>query len=276
MPGGRAPSPWPSADLEGANLPRVGVGARGFHDAAGVLESRAVPVVVPDVPAVTPIAVGLGAGAPAGVDLHIPAGHYPVGPECVDVPGPVSQGPVGQGDRTSGAVVQLDPLGGQARGNPQHRGNPENYGPQCGGGFSHNSPLVVPACSRHDERAICLGPWPSLLLHPIPGDAGASGPNVPSKTAAAWPTRPAPSAVTFRARSHPLSCMAKSAPVRELRRVVTRNLPEPGRSSPSNTQDGRSAAVLVNGQPPADRPAPIRCMLIPARHDAKPQIRPRS
>src|SRR6266568_5547392 len=269
MPGGRAPSPWPSADLEGANLPRVGVGARGFHDAAGVLESRAVPVVVPDVPAVTPIAVGLGAGAPAGVDLHIPAGHYPVGPECVDVPGPVSQGPVGQGDRTSGAVVQLDPLGVQARvragvsarrivvdlvdhdrggrrlsrrrqdrGNPQHRGNPENYGPQCGGGFSHNSPLVVPACSRHDERAICLWPWPSLLLHPIPGDAGASGPNVPSKTAAAWPTRPAPSAVTFRARSHPLSCMAKSAPVRELRRVVTRNLPEPGRSSPSNTQDG--------------------------------------
>ena len=53
-----------------------------------------------------------------------------------------------------------------------------------------------------------------------------------SRTAPAWPTRPAPSAVTFRAWSHPLCCMAKSAPVRELRRVVTRNLPGPGRSSP--------------------------------------------
>ena len=29
----------------------------------------------------------------------------------------------------------------------------------------------------------------------------------------AWPTRPFPSEVTLRARSHPLSCMAKSAPV---------------------------------------------------------------
>jgi hypothetical protein len=34
-----------------------------------------------------------------------------------------------------------------------------------------------------------------------------------SRTAPAWPTRPAPSAVTFRAWSHPLCCMAKSAPV---------------------------------------------------------------
>ena len=34
-----------------------------------------------------------------------------------------------------------------------------------------------------------------------------------SRTAPAWPTRPVPSAVTFRAWSHPLCCMAKSAPV---------------------------------------------------------------
>ena len=34
-----------------------------------------------------------------------------------------------------------------------------------------------------------------------------------SSTVPAWPTRPAPSAVTFRAWSHPLCCMAKSAPV---------------------------------------------------------------
>jgi hypothetical protein len=33
-----------------------------------------------------------------------------------------------------------------------------------------------------------------------------------SKIAPAWPTRPFPSAVTFRAWSHPLSFMAKSAP----------------------------------------------------------------
>ena len=55
-----------------------------------------------------------------------------------------------------------------------------------------------------------------------------------SRTAPAWPTRPFPSAVTFRAWSHPLCCMAKSAPVLVLLGVVTRNLPEPGRSSPSN------------------------------------------
>jgi hypothetical protein len=36
-----------------------------------------------------------------------------------------------------------------------------------------------------------------------------------SRTAPAWPTRPVPSAVTFRAWSHPLCCMAKSAPVWE-------------------------------------------------------------
>jgi hypothetical protein len=34
-----------------------------------------------------------------------------------------------------------------------------------------------------------------------------------SRMAPAWPTRPFPSEVTLRAWSHPLSCMAKSAPV---------------------------------------------------------------
>jgi hypothetical protein len=34
-----------------------------------------------------------------------------------------------------------------------------------------------------------------------------------SRTAPAWPTSPVPSAVTFRARSHPLCFIAKSAPV---------------------------------------------------------------
>src|SRR5450755_2943063 len=104
-----------SADLDGTDLARVGVGAPGFHGAAGILERRAIPVVVPDVPAVTPIAVRLSTGAPAGVNPHGPVGPQPVGPELVDVPGPVTQRPVRQRNRASGAVEQLDPLGVQAR-----------------------------------------------------------------------------------------------------------------------------------------------------------------
>ena len=53
-----------------------------------------------------------------------------------------------------------------------------------------------------------------------------------SRMAPACPTRPFPSAVTFRAWSHPLCCMAKSAPAWKLLSVVTGNLPGPGRSSP--------------------------------------------
>ena len=45
-----------------------------------------------------------------------------------------------------------------------------------------------------------------------------------SRIAPAWPTRPFASAVTFRAWSHPLSCMARSAPVPGDSGVVTRNL----------------------------------------------------
>jgi len=49
--------------------------------------------------------------------------------------------------------------------------------------------------------------------------------------------------------------------VRGLQGVVTRNLPEPGRSSPSNAErDGRCAAGPFFASSPApDRPAPIRC-----------------
>ena len=38
-----------------------------------------------------------------------------------------------------------------------------------------------------------------------------------SRTAPAWPTRPVPLAVTFRAWSHPLCCMARSAPVQGIK-----------------------------------------------------------
>ena len=84
-----------------------------------------------------------------------------------------------------------------------------------------------------------------------------------SRIAPACPTRPFPSAVTFRAWSHPLCCMAKSAPAWKLLRVVTGNLPGPGRSSPfergKTEGDGRSAAVPFPVHPAPGRPAPIRC-----------------
>ena len=67
-----------------------------------------------------------------------------------------------------------------------------------------------------------------------------------SKIAPACPTRPFPSAVTFRAWSHPLSCMVRGAPVPGDSGVVTRNLPEPGRSSPLNKK----------GRPLRGRPLP--------------------
>ena len=83
----------------------------------------------------------------------------------------------------------------------------------------------------------------------LPSAAPRSGPAVSpawsaalrSSTAPAWPTRPVPSAVTFRAWSHPLCCMAKSAPAWNLLSVVTGNLPEPGRSSPSKPAKGTAA-----------------------------------
>ena len=66
-----------------------------------------------------------------------------------------------------------------------------------------------------------------------------------SRTAPAWPTSPVPPAVTFSAWSHPLCCMARSAPVQGIIVVVTRNLPGPGRSSLLKpARDGRPAAIL--------------------------------
>ena len=89
-----------------------------------------------------------------------------------------------------------------------------------------------------------------------------------SSTAPACPTRPVPSPVTFRAWSHRVSCMAKSAPVSgKLQGVVTRNLPEPGRSSPLNPP---SRARRAPGPP-----APIRCATTPPaarRETAKSQL----
>ena len=69
-----------------------------------------------------------------------------------------------------------------------------------------------------------------------------------SRIAPACPTRPVPPPVTFRAWSHGICCMAKSAPLWKLQVWLPRNLPEPGRSSPSNPASPRTQAL-----------APIRC-----------------
>ena len=50
---------------------RAGVVARVHCPAAGVAQCRGVAGVVPDVPVLVPIAVGLGAGAVSGVDLDV-------------------------------------------------------------------------------------------------------------------------------------------------------------------------------------------------------------
>jgi hypothetical protein len=106
---------------------------------------------------------------------------------------------------------------------------------------------TIPRSSRGDVPA-----FRNPALRPAVSPAWSAA--LRSRTAPACPTRPVPPPVTFRAWSQPLSCMAKSAPVSgKLHGVVTCNLPEPGRSSPSNRQGARSA-----GAPPfpADRPHP--------------------
>jgi hypothetical protein len=78
---------------------------------------------------------------------------------------------------------------------------------------------------------------PQRSAAPRPAVSPAWSAALRSRTAPACPTRPAPPPVTFRARSHRVSCMAKSAPVPgSCNGVVTCNLPEPGRSSPLNRQ----------------------------------------
>jgi hypothetical protein len=93
-----------------------------------------------------------------------------------------------------------------------------------------------------------------------------------SSTAPACPTRPAPPPATFRAWSHRVSSMAKSAPVSgkllrcgDLQSPRTRAL-----FALKTSKEGRSAAVRIPAR--ADRPAPIRCMRYPAHLAAKPQL----
>jgi hypothetical protein len=55
------------------------------------------------------------------------------------------------------------------------------------------------------------------------GTSPSPGPGGPAQRDRGRQRQQYDSAVTFRARSHPISCMAKSAPVQELRGAVTRN-----------------------------------------------------
>ncbi len=74
-----------------------------------------------------------------------------------------------------------------------------------------------------------------------------------SGTAPAWPASPFPSAVTFRARSRPLSCKAKTAPVQGSWRVVTRNLPGQERSSRLKRERGIAPAHAYRKPPKFSR-----------------------
>src|SRR5215475_13387638 len=76
------------------------------HRAGAVLERRGIPIVVPYVCSAAPVAVGLGVGAPAGVDLHIPVSPDRVVMERVDMTCSVPQFPAGQVDPRCGPVVQ--------------------------------------------------------------------------------------------------------------------------------------------------------------------------
>src|ERR1035437_3969860 len=84
---------------------RAGVVARVHRPAAGVAQCRGVAGVVPDVPVLVPVAIGLGAGAMPGVDLDVAVGAEGIGGELEDVPGGVAQRPVGEADLRTGGVV---------------------------------------------------------------------------------------------------------------------------------------------------------------------------
>jgi hypothetical protein len=74
----------------------------------------------------------------------------------------------------------------------------------------------------------------SAALSPAVGPAWSAA--LRSRIAPACPTRPVPPSVTFRAWSHGVCCMTKSAPIWKLQVWLPRNLPESGRSLPLNPQ----------------------------------------
>ena len=82
------------------------------HSAAAVLERRSIPGVVPHVPFAAPVAVGLGVGALAGVDLHVPVGLDRVGAELADVVLCVPQCPASlSAERPSGLPACVPGMG---------------------------------------------------------------------------------------------------------------------------------------------------------------------
>jgi hypothetical protein len=95
-----------------------------------------------------------------------------------------------------------------------------------------------------------------------------------SRMAPAWPTSPFPPAVTFRAWSHPLCCMAKSAPGWKLRACGNRESPRPrALFALKAARDGRFAAVPCHSRD--QRPARTnKVRPSPARYAVKPQLTP--
>jgi hypothetical protein len=112
----------------------------------------------------------------------------------------------------------------------------------------------VPFFRRAADSCAVSPAWPAALR---------------SRTAPAWPTSPVPAAVTLRAWSHPLCCMARSAPAGELRACGNRESPRRGRSSLVKPgRDGRSAAV-----PSHPRDPPLAAHPSGARAPCPPETR---
>src|SRR6185437_7356896 len=82
---------------------------------AVVPEGGGVARVVPHVPGLAPVAVGLGVRALAGVDLHVAVRLDLVRAERIHVMLRVAQRPAGHGDPGTRGVVELYPLVVQAR-----------------------------------------------------------------------------------------------------------------------------------------------------------------
>src|SRR6516164_5913581 len=95
-PGRSAAATDSAPSAENVALASALIGARVERGAVLVPQDRRVPGVVPDVPGMVPVPVGLRAGAVAGVDGHVSVRLDRVRAEHEYVPGLVAERPVGQ------------------------------------------------------------------------------------------------------------------------------------------------------------------------------------
>lgn len=98
------------ANFGGADFAWIRIGAARPHNAAGILESCFVSVVVPDVPRMSPVSVRPRVPPTSRVNLHVAMRFQPVGSERVDVTCRIAQGPVSQLDRMARVVMQVNPF----------------------------------------------------------------------------------------------------------------------------------------------------------------------